>query len=81
MALAPNLASNSTNSGASATLQRALAQQLQGQVARAALLANLTGSASDDAPLLERFVDNVRAAVEGTDAMLRLFGGDATAPS
>jgi hypothetical protein len=72
MALAPTLASNATNSGASAALQRALAQQQQGQVARAALLANLTDSIGNDAPLLERFVDEVRGAVDAADAMLRL---------
>jgi hypothetical protein len=79
MALAPNLISNTTNGDASATLQRALAQQQQGQVARTVLLANLTGRASDDSPLLQRFADEVRSEIDATDAMLRLVGGKATA--
>ena len=83
MALVPTLASNGTDGAASsATLQRALVQQLQGQVARAALLANLTGVAANDTPLLQRFADNVRDAVGATDAMLRLVGsGGAAAPA
>jgi hypothetical protein len=80
MALAPTLDSNGTNGASSAALQRALVQQQQGQVARAALLANLTGRASDDAPLLQSFADNVRDAVDATDAMLRLVVGGAAAP-
>ena len=80
MALAPTLASNGTNVAATAALQRALVQQQDGQVARAALLANLTDRASDDAPLLQRFADNVRGAIDATDAMLRLVGGGAAAP-
>jgi hypothetical protein len=80
MALAPALTSNGTNTAASAAIERALVQQQDGQVARAALLANLTGRADDDAPLLQRFADNVRGAIDATDTMLRLVGGGAAAP-
>jgi hypothetical protein len=76
MALAPSLGSNAT----STVLQRALEQQQLAQVRRAALLANLTGRAGDDAPLLQRFVDEVRGAANASDAMLRLIGGGNAAP-
>jgi hypothetical protein len=81
MALAPTLASSGTNTAAAASLQRALVQQQQGQVARDGLLRNLTGSVDNDTPLLQRFIDNIRGASDATEAMLRLVGGGTAVPN
>ena len=72
MALAPE--SSSTGSGIATSVLRSLAQQEPAQVARVALLANLTGEPANDVPLLQRFVDDVDTAINATVALQRMVG-------